>query len=218
MPGRYYEVLLGGERFFELPVIAGGAFQTDAFTRADENPIAGNWTNISDMKLASNQLVANVGVGEKYCYWNANTFSNDQYSQVQFVSMSGSVGLVVRGSGASRDYYAVQRYNGSSDTSGIQIFKYVSTTYTALATMEFTWVANDYGRLTVSGSTLNYYMDASSPPTTFRISATDTTHTSGFVGVYGWTTVAESLYDNWEGGDLATPTGRIYTVSSGRRW
>ena len=218
MPGRYYEVMLGGERFFQLPVIAGGTFRTDDFNRADETPVAGNWTNVTRTNLAGNQLVVPPGTSEAYCYWNADTFTNDQYSQIQFTTLDGSSGLSLRGSGATLNYYGVQRYNGSSDELGIQIFKYVSGTYTPLETMEFTWTDGHYGRFTASGSTLNYYMDASNPPTTFRQTATDTTFTSGFVGVYGWNTAATRVYDNWEGGDLATPTGRIYTVSSGRRW
>ena len=218
--GRYYEVHLGGDIYFELPVIAGGTDVSDTFTRANENPISGNWTNAgvcTAFKIISNQLAAAGGSNENYCFWNANTFADDQYSQVQFVTLSASIGLTVRGSGASKDYYALQRYNGTVDTSGVDLLKYVSGTYTSLSTAELTWAANDYGRLEVSGTSLAYYMDASVPPTTLRRSATDSTHTSGKPGVYGFNPGVQTAYDNWSGGDIAS-VSTIRITQSSARW
>ena len=211
-PGRYYEVLLNNERFFELPVLAGMTVRTDDFNRADENPIGGNWTNTQSgtgrAQIISNQLTSSgdLGQNDHACYWNADTFSNDQFSSAQFVAQGGgscAPGLTVRGSGIASDFYCCQLFSGSD------LFKYVAGSYTSLSRPADTWTANDYMRLQVSGTSLGFYHDTLTIPTTLIASATDSAFASGKVGVYNW--LGQGIWDNWRGGDLADLNGTSYT-------
>lgn len=189
----------GKRRWVDFPVLAGGATALDNFNRADENPLAGNWTSVSanPFRLIGNQAYGSgAGSGETYAYWNANTFSDDQFSQIQIVTANEALGVTVRGSGASTDYYAVQDFTGAN------LFKYVSGAYTSLDQQSYAWSTNDYIRLAASGSTLTVYGDASNPPTTQIAQATDTTFASGKVGIYDW--FGNAILDNWSGGDLSS--------------
>jgi hypothetical protein len=191
---------IGLRRWVHLPQLAGMTTATDNFNRADVNPIAGNWTDAgagsSAYKIVSNQLVTNNVGGEQYIYWNADTFSSDQFSQVQLITVNGSIGVTVRGSGSSKDYYAIQDFNG------LDIFKFVSTTYTHLGgDAGYTWPANDYIRLVAQGTTITAYADASAPPTTQKGQVTDTTFSGGHPGIYNFNSTG-AIYDNWSGGDL----------------
>lgn len=190
----------GHRRWVDFPVVAGGATALDDFNRADENPLAGNWTSVSanPFRLISNQVQGSgVSFVESYAYWNATPFGNDQFSQLQIVTANFSLGVTVRGSGAPTDYYCTQFYPSNS----ADLFKYVSGSYTSLAGGAYAWTTNDYIRMTAVGSTLTFYADASNPPTTQILQVTDTTFSSGKVGIYDWNGVA--VLDNWSGGDLS---------------
>ncbi len=71
----------------------------DTFTRADENPLAGNYTHIvggsATLNLASNGLVcALTADSEAAYYWNADTFANDQWGSIDAIVFGGSGGSV----------------------------------------------------------------------------------------------------------------------------
>lgn len=205
----------GPKRWVHLPQIAGGSQALDNFNRANENPLslAGNWDSphATHFKIVSNQL-QNIGGGsagdEWYVYWN-DTFSNDQFSQIQIISKVDTMGVTVRGSGTATNYYAIQSFNG------LDLFKYVSASYTHLGgDTGYAWTANDYARLTASGTTLTAYADSSTTPTTQKAQVTDSTFTGGFPGIYGFG-YGVNTYDNWSGGDLSSGPIELDVTGSG---
>ena len=91
----FYELHLGGI-IWEQAVIKGGA--SDNFNRADENPLAGNWTTVptaGNCKIVTN-VVNGVTTGSNEVYWNAGSFSNDQYSQLIFPTNVANNGVLCR--------------------------------------------------------------------------------------------------------------------------
>lgn len=202
----------GLKRWVHLPVIAGMTTRTDDFNRADENPLAGNWSGptTSLYKIVSNQLVGqNSGDDDNYQYWNADVFPDDQFSQIQLVTYAGpSPGVTVRGSGATRNYYAYQTYAGPTS----EIFKYVSGGYTVLVQASVAWNVGEYVKLVAEGTTLTCYLDANNPPATQILQVTDTTFTGGVPGIYNYFGNANVL-DNWSGGDLVSAGTSVFTVT-----
>ena len=58
----------------------------DDFNRADQNPLAGNWTTcsgFSNMRLSSNHVGGASNNQDCFVYWNANEFDPDHYVQVE---------------------------------------------------------------------------------------------------------------------------------------
>ena len=66
---------------------------SDNFDRADQDPLAGNWTQTGSgavvFRLASNAVTMNGFSNDREAFWNAETFADDQYSQVTLTAESG---------------------------------------------------------------------------------------------------------------------------------
>ncbi len=91
---------------------------TDNFNRANENPLAGNWSTLTGMagfKIVSN-VVGPINDGQSFTRWNANSFNNDQYSSFKLGTLSttfSSIGPAVRCStSAGTAYMATTNYSG----------------------------------------------------------------------------------------------------------
>ena len=60
----------------------------DTFTRANSGTLGANWTSLSDtqdtqvLSIVSNAAQPAVVGGRAASFWNANTFTPDQYAQV----------------------------------------------------------------------------------------------------------------------------------------
>jgi hypothetical protein len=165
---------------------------TDNFNRADENPIAGNWTNHG----TQNRIVSNVVQGNNWetaSNWNADTFNNDQYAKYTIVSSNGTMdaGVAVRIGPTSLNCYIMSSYGG-----GCGYGKFVNNAFSDIIGTTTTTAPGDIIELRISGSTLSGFKNGSPVSNT----ASDGTLTSGSAGFYIYD--ANAQIDNWEGGNI----------------
>lgn len=162
---------------------------TDNFNRAA--PIGSNWTaGLGTITIVSNQFRASAA-GDSFAFWNADTFGNNQYSKFTTIAASGGVtwvGAVVRASGTSC-------YLAFTDFASLEIGKYVSGSYTSLASNATTFANGNTLELQVSGTALTALKNGASV-----LTASDSSLSSGSAGVYSY---GNGDGDDWEGGNLA---------------
>lgn len=164
---------------------------TDNFNRADANPIGGNWTTVPGQAAVQilSSVATDVGGAVSAAYWNADTPSNDHYSQVA----AGAVpfGPMVRMNTAQLDGYLLY-CNGSPNAT---IYRMDNGSANAtVASLSFTYAAGDILKLEAVGTALTAYKNGVS-----QGGGTSGTYTSGSVGIYignGGT------LDDWEGGNV----------------
>jgi hypothetical protein len=186
---------------------------SDNFDRADGNSIGSNWT----AAYGGNQSISGgiIGIhgnqaymdGSTYGwgmeYWNANSFSNDQYSQfVDSAPASNSIPIaVVRGTGGSNSASG----KGYAGYATGEIYKIdINGNWTKLTNSSGIPAAGDVIKLTAVGNTITLYRNG------IQINqVTDNSYSSGSpgIGFYGATSYTAEL-DNWQGGNTtstATP-------------
>lgn len=184
-------VLLG------LSVLVSAALPaSESFTGSNgTSPPNGNWTNMDvGIQIQSNAAAGAGGGGYGFAYWSADSFNNDQFSEVKQVG-SGAFGPIVRASGTN----TLVMFD-CNDTGGTRSFLYkrVSGSYTdisPLALLTLTFATNDVARLEVSGTTYTMYKNGASVAT-----QSDASIASGSAGVMVLNTSA--TVDDWQGGDL----------------
>lgn len=159
-----------------------------------------NWTSIDGQHATYAGHVYGGASGQNCDYWDADAFSDAQYSECDIFSIRQFylMGVSVFCHASTADYYA---FYGDSDNSYIdEIVSGVGSTLagglTALAT-------NDTVKLTTSVSagttTLEAFINDVS-----ETSTTDTTRTSGSAGLAGTNDAGDSYgVDNWVGDDIS---------------
>jgi len=180
---------------------------TDNFNRSDVNPIGGNWTTITgwgNMKISSNTLTqSGASSTDNGAYWNANTFSTNQYSQAKasILATNNDMSLVVRVQTGVQTFYLANLgdWGGGSK---VRFYKWVNTTGTNLKeTVSASLSAGDTLRFEAVGTnptTLNMYKNG-----VLLDSITDSTtelQTTGAPGLVMYYT--DGAWDDWEGGDM----------------
>ena len=189
---------------FVLPHNASAAVTaSDDFNRADGG-LGANWAAISDgaMAIASQQVVGTVGAttGDM---WTANTFTSDQYSQVQVTStpLSGGqwIGAAVRLQGSGQTGY-VGIYYWNSGSPVLEIFKRSGGGWAQLsgAYSSGALAAGTQLQLTAVGSTISFWQNGVK-----RLSVTDSSITGGAPGMMAY---GNSTGDSWSGGNAASYT------------
>ena len=194
---------------------------TDDFNRANETPMAGNWTQIEahEWNLTSNVATPAFVSLDTASYWNATTFPNDQYSQAK-ITVTGTggggagLGLGVRMSGTvgNATYYRLVIDHASSNN--IELSRIVGGAFTQLWLRTQAFTNGDTLRLEVSGSTLTAKLNGTAIGTTY----TDASPiASGRAGIAFSSSETAATLDDWEGGDLAavTPTGHNFMTLLG---
>ena len=179
-------------------ITANPAVFTDSFNRANENPLAGNWTTApgcGDLQLLTNQVIPVVESVISCAYWNANSFNPDQYSQLRLAAFRANVGPAVRiqTGGVSRNGYfakidSVNQISLMSNVNGSA--SVIPPSYTGLLLQ-----ANDVIKLQITGNTLELFINGVSQGT-----RTNSQFSSGVPGV--WTFFLNGPLDDWEGGSL----------------
>jgi hypothetical protein len=186
---------------------------TDSFTRADENPIAGNWTQVSSLsgfgqaQLSGNQVMATVAGTRASYYWNAQAWNADQWASIKVTVCTAvsNVGISLRNStsGAATCYMCL--FLGTLGTPGtIRIQKFVTGTFTSLySASTFTLNANDIITGSVIGTQISMYVNGA-----LVLNGTDASIASGAAGwvVNGITLNTNAAIDDWTGGNISTPT------------
>lgn len=180
---------------------------TDDFNRANETPLAGNWSkstgsSSANINLTSNAIVASAA-GDKFYYWNAASFNNDQYSQTRYPTFSSSS---FDGGPACRilttglqGYWTSPRDASLSEQA---IHKLVAASYSTVATALTTFANGDTLRMECSGSSVLGKKNG-----TTIVSATDTSIASGPAGVFIYEGVT---LDDWQAENLTAVGSLIH--------
>lgn len=176
---------------------------TDDFNRANEDPLAGNWTTVTGrnaLKIVSNAVRGTVDATVNASQWNADTFADDQYSQVKCVGTVGNAkGPMVRVAAAANTFYTFI-YNG---TNTLGVYKCLAGTTTQIgANYSHTFVQNEVLKLAVAGqdadAVLTPYINGVEQATRAGVA----TLNSGSAGMRTSDADASDL-DDWEGGNVA---------------
>ena len=180
---------------------------SDNFSRAD-GPLGANWTDISDgaMAISSGAVIGTAGrvTGD---VWNANTFTSDQFSQIQLTStqLTGGqwVGPAVRMQNSGQDGYVGFYYwnNGSPE---LMLYKRASGSCDQLGSTYNSGplAAGAQLELEAVGSTISLLLNG-----TQVISASDSSITGGAPGIMAY---GSAQAGSWSGGDVAS-----YTIGGG---
>jgi hypothetical protein len=178
---------------------------TDAFTRANENPIAGSWSYINNSPtwpiLSGNQVTNSDPSWGGWMYRNSESYSDDQYSQCTLTSNPAT---------AACGGPAV-RVRMRADTSANGYFLSIESATTALVWVAFdvfeggeqvgsnisgTFASGDVFKLVIQGNILQVYQNGK------RIATiTDTNNRLPSGGSPGITIDNSTTFDNWVGGD-----------------
>jgi hypothetical protein len=190
-----------------LAKVSSHVTATDNFNRANANPIGGNWSTVGGltaMQVTNNAVTGTVHGTDNAVYWNANTFSNDQYSQFRVLSVSHVYkGLIVRCNGNNM-YLAEVRDNS------IAFWKYVNGAWTWLGSGSITQAAGDIFKFTATGTKLELFQNGIS-----RGSVNDSSLTSGSPGIHSMSSSTTDTIDDWEGGSISQTVARVYLRGSG---
>lgn len=175
----------------------------DNFNRADGS-LGSNWTQANgtnNPRISSNALDSFDASNDCLAYWNADSFNNDQYSQLVYKSGTGQfLGPSARVS-ASNGYGTELNQVG-----GRYLFKVVAGVTTTIASDSgASFAANDLYRLECSGTSITLKKNG-----TNVFSVTDTAVPSGAAGVTGYGTGGgATAWDDFEGGNLGGGGGGL---------
>lgn len=196
---------------------------TENFNCANTEPIGCDLTwveSLNDTDIGSNDARCQVASGECILYSTSAVSSTDHHTIANTSTPIGSVvyaGPTVRHSTSADTFYVCERRDNSTDT--WRIAKVVSGSRTSLATTSNGTAPgdSDWVKCDISGSDLEMFADAATnPPTTSRVTVTDSSITTGTNGgLYGWENGSgRARWDDWtidDGG--AAPAARRITIT-----
>jgi hypothetical protein len=136
---------------------------TDDFNRANESPLAGNWTRVlqgtTDLQLLSNAVaLLTTHTNDVYARYNPWASGNDQYSQADITSGGAGAGsgggVVVRMATSG----AITMYRLVVDNAGnYELTRRIADAGTSLRTGTLSYVAGTKLGLSIIGSTLKIW-------------------------------------------------------------
>jgi K+-transporting ATPase c subunit len=175
---------------------------SDDFSRAN-GPLGPNWADISDggLAISSGAVIGKAGqvTGDT---WIADTFTSDQYSQVQVTStqLSGIqwIGPAVRMQNNGQTGY-VGLYNWNNGSPVLELFKRASGSWAQIGAAYSTspLAAGTQLELQAVGSTI-YFMENG----IVVVTATDSSVTGGAPGIAAY---GNAEVGSWSGGDASIP-------------
>jgi hypothetical protein len=178
---------------------------TDDFNRAD-GPLGANWTkplaSQNNLVIVNNEVGVDVEDSHNYAFWSADSFGENQYSQVKLVNIGDWNGVIVRAKADVDEFYLGICRGGN----GYDIYVRTPSGYADLAHgFTETWSPGDIIRLEASGSgpvdlTL---LRNDTPVLTYTDSTYNITGGSPGIGIYS-PSGSNLRVDDWEGGDLGT--------------
>lgn len=194
----------------------------DSFTRANAGTLGANWTSLSDatdtlvLSIVNNAAQAPVG-GRAASFWNANTFTANQYSQcIVSGSATGTnnhlVGPIVRAS-VGGNYYLFA-WNMPNAPGILSLQKNINGAFSDIGGTPGTEpaVLGSLLRLEIVGTQLSAYCDGN-----LIFQVTDSSLSSGAPGISGYMAAASptAFMTNWEGGNLVwTRKGTVIPIGS----
>jgi hypothetical protein len=187
-----------------------GLVVADDFNRPD-GPLGANWTkplaSENNLVIVNNQVGVDVENSHNYAFWSADSFSDDQYSQITITKMGSWPGVIVRADGILDRFY-LGLLAGPND---YRIYRRWDGAYYLLATgTTDTWQVGDVLMLGVMGSvnpvTVTLYHNGNAVLSwTSGSPAEVKTGGSPGIGIYSPSGQALTL-DNWQGGNLGPDT------------
>lgn len=160
----------------------GSTLQTDNWMRANQNPLAGNWTQATGSggtaELLSNQVTgADNAFAARIYYWNANSFTSNQYAQIVW---NASIGFGFGGPAINVQTGASTLTGYVCEFQGPAILRYDSGAPTTIASPTGTFATGDILKCGNHAGVITMYKNGSALPGT----ATDSTYTNGSPGIY----------------------------------
>jgi len=178
--------------------ILGAVLYSDDFTRADANPIGGNWATLgtyAGLQLLNNSVVSATVAADGVAYYN-QPVSDDQFSEFTFGTATGGytyTGPMIRSGSNAKAHYKMY-YNAST-----VFVQYITSTGSIGATLySAAHAAPSTGtkyRLEATGSTISAYIND-----VLFSSSTSTALTTGYPGIHLYSTTNPGTY--WRGGNL----------------
>ncbi len=179
-----------------------GPAATDDFNRPD-GPLGSNWmkppASEQTLVIVNNKVTPDTENAHCYAYWTANTFSQDQYSQVQISNVGPWNGVIARAQ-PNIDRFYMGFVFGPND---YRLYLRKDGLYYSLSTGSTEiWVAGDIIRLEATG--LNpvqlTLLRNGNPVLTYTDSTENLAGGSPGIGIYS--PAGDHLaIDNWEGGE-----------------
>ena len=197
---------------------------TEAFTDTDGVQLtthSASWTlNSGDFDIQSNGFCIDDANNQlvRAAHWNADAFSNDQYSQAVATLITSSeyhyLGVSVRCAASANTFYAWIIPGNKVATAGAEyMIKMVDGSSTTLVSDGGTALFSngDTLKFTAAGTTLTPYRNDSTTGTCGA--QTDNAISSGYAGIsgYDWNSGTRTLvrFDTWEGGNLAAESSSV---------
>jgi hypothetical protein len=180
---------------------AAGAAVTDDFNRADGS-LGANWSDLNDggLAISSQAVTGTAGTGVSGDIRTAESYSSDQYSQIEVTptQLSGGqwIGPAVRAQNGGQDTYA-GIYFWNSGNPVLMLYKRNSGNWTQLGSTYNSGplTAGTQLKLIATGTTISLLEDGVQ-----RITATDASITGGSPGIVAYGT---GQADNWAGADIS---------------
>lgn len=174
------------------------ASASDTFTRADQDPLAGNWTTdgtLNTLKLSGNSVTYHSTTMPCEAHWNAVTFNANQSSQVDTTVTTG--GPAVRCStDGSKNFYGCY-----SDGSSVRIFKVTGGSVSQVASTSGNGGNPCTLKITASGSGTTVLTVYTNGLQALQYSDSSSPFTSGQPGMWFQDFNSGNL-DNWSAADL----------------
>ncbi len=228
--GPRVELHLGGQRIYSMPVVSGGATNTDDFNRAD-GALGASWVTF-DGESADNrwEVISNVAQldiapsgNARYAKYDTNTGDNDNYTEADIAVWSGSNannenhGIQCRmpntgtGNGGTNGYLFM--WDEQTSTFGYRLRETTNASRNDITSaVSWTPTNGERWRIQIIGTTLKCFIDGDE-----KISTTDSTHTTGERGgFYGFSNTAQGrpgAWDNFENGIAIPPTESFTPVN-----
>lgn len=179
---------------------------SDDFNRSDSSDLGTVWdvvSGTSNAQILSNRATTTTDNADHAEIYNGVSWPDDQWAAITVHSISSvsRVAAGVRWSGS-----AVTGYIAECSPSQITLYRAVSGSWTSLGSYSGTVSGGDVVLLEASGSSLTVKQNG-----TTRITATDSSISSGAAGIYLWRAAGEPAnthgIDAWEAGDFDTGGG-----------
>ncbi len=174
---------------------------SDDFNRANETPLAGNWSSVlgtTQLNLAGNEVLNPSDSTLGASYWSANPFADDQYSEIvpSVLGHQSDWSAITRASASAITFYMTNAFSSNES-----IYKAVAGSFSQIAAITTANVAvNDVVRSEAEGSTISWVINGISQGST-----TDSAIASGSAGLFIYS--GSSRITSWSGADLGAAVG-----------
>lgn len=188
----------------------GVTLATDDFNRADENPLAGNWTTVGldvrNLQIVGNSVRSTDTGSRAAAYYNAVTPPNDQWTSIKAVAVPtdtvGETCASVRASTVDETSYDLCIATFPAGNFVYDLVLRVNGSYTSLAFDNVAFTAGDIFRLEAQGTTIRALKNGVQ-----FVSVIDSTIASGRFGIKITppANTANAILDDFQGGDFTSP-------------